>query len=102
MTDNQDWLDEVLRGARAPPVPDAGFADQVMRRLPSRTHVASQWLLPVSLALGAISAILVSGSGENVVSALQLLISEHHLSVGAFLPVVLVWAACAWALSESR
>ena len=102
MTDKQDWLDELLRAERPAAVPDEGFAAQVMRHLPSRTRVAPRWLLPVSMAIGAISAILVSGTGDTVATSLQLLIGEHRLWVAGFLPVLLVWAGCAWALSESR
>jgi hypothetical protein len=102
MIDKQDWLDDLLRDGRPVPVPDEGFAAQVMTRLPSRARVAPRWLLPVSVAIGAISAIGVLGTSDTVVTSLQLLVGEHRLSVAALLPVVLVWAGCAWALSESR
>ncbi|MEJ0007828.1 MAG: hypothetical protein WDM77_16045 [Steroidobacteraceae bacterium] len=102
MIEPEDWLDELLSAGRAAVVPDEGFAGRVMARLPSRARLAPRWLLPASLALGAMSAILVSGTAGNVVSALQLLIVDHRLSLAGFLPVMLVWAGCAWALSESR
>jgi hypothetical protein len=102
MTDKRDWLDDLLRTGRPAPVADEGFAAQVMTRLPSRVRVAPGWLLPVSVAIGAISAIVVSGTNATVVTSLQMLVVEHRLSVAALLPVVLVWAGCAWALSESR
>lgn len=102
MTDPEDWLDELLRAERAVAVPDEGFAQRVLSRLPSRTRVAPRWLLPASLAVGTLAAIAVSGTNEDVVSALQLLITEHRFSIAGFLPVLLVWAGCAWALSESR
>jgi len=102
MTEPEDWLDALLRAGPAAVVADEGFADRVMARLPAPARLAPRWLLPASLALGTISALLVSGTGDNVVSALQLLVIDHRLSLAGFLPVLLVWAGCAWALSESR
>lgn len=102
MTERQDWLDELLRTGRPAPVADQGFTARVVARLPARSRATRQWVLPSTLAVGAVSAILVSGARVDLVAALQLLIAEHRVSITGFLPVLLALACCAWALAESK
>jgi hypothetical protein len=102
MTDDKDWLDDLLLTDRPAPVADEGFVAGVMARLPMRPRARGQWLLPVSLVLGVASAMLVTGAGTDLVTAVQLLITAHQVSVTGLLPAVFVMAGCAWALSEAR
>jgi hypothetical protein len=54
---HHDDIDELLRQSFDGPVPDAGFSDRVMRRLPPRRR-PSRWPLAAGLFAGAVACSL--------------------------------------------
>jgi hypothetical protein len=101
MTEEGDWLDELLRTNPIVRVQDNGFTDLLMARLPRHRPEAFRWIVPAAATIGVVPSAMVS-TGHGLLSALQNLIVQQHLEAFALLPIALIWAACAWALSESR
>jgi hypothetical protein len=101
MTEEGDWLDELLRTNPIVRVQDNGFTDLLMARLPRRRPEAFRWIVPATAFIGAVTSAMVS-AGHGLLSALQNLVIQQRLEAFALLPIVIIWAACAWGLSESR
>jgi len=102
MTEDGDWVEELLRGDRATPVPDDGFTARLVSRLPSRRSVLQAWIAPLMTAFGGILAIFASGGWNGTVSEIRLIYVGGVIPLLALLPIVIVFAGCAWALSESK
>ena len=101
MTEEGDWLDELLRTDPSGRIQDNGFTDLLMARIPRRRPEAFRWIVPATALIGAVSSAMVS-TGHGLLPALQNLIVQQRLEAFALLPIALIWAACAWGLSESR
>jgi hypothetical protein len=101
MTEEGDWLDELLRTNPIVGVQDNGFTDLLMARLPRRRPGAIRWIVPAAALIGTVPSAMFS-TGHTLLPALQDLILQQRLEAFALLPIALIWAACAWALSESR
>jgi hypothetical protein len=101
MTEEGDWLDELLRTDPSGRIQDNGFTDLLMARLPRHRPEAFRWIVPATALIGAVSSAMVS-TGHGLLPALQNLIVQQRLEAFALLPIALIWAACAWGLSESR
>ena len=101
MTEEADWLDELLRTNPVVHVQDNGFTDLLMAQLPRRRPGAFRWIVPAAALIGTVPAAMVS-TGHGLLPAVQNLIVQQRLEAFALLPIALIWAACAWGLSESR
>jgi hypothetical protein len=101
MTQDDEWLEKLLRSAQAQPLADDGFTESLMIRLPSRHLESPNWIIAVSVLIGALLATTISSS-QGLLWALHSLIGEHQVHTFQLMPLVLIWAAAAWALSESR
>jgi uncharacterized BrkB/YihY/UPF0761 family membrane protein len=101
MTDENDWIDKLLRAKRIAHIQDDGFTESLMRRLPPRRRDAPRWIIPAAASIGAVMAAMAS-NGHLLSSAVNSLINQHHFEAVAVLPILLIWAACAWAVSETR
>ena len=101
MTEESDWLDEQLRTDPIVHVRDNGFTDLVMARLPRRRPEAFRWIVPAAALIGTVPSAIVP-TGHGLLPTVQNLIVQQRLEAFALLPIALIWAACAWALSESR
>ena len=100
MTQNDEWLERLLRGGHAEPLADDGFTDSLMTRLPRRRLESPSWIVAVSVLIGALLATTISTS-QGLLWALHSLMAKHQVHTFQLMPLVLIWAAAAWALSES-
>jgi hypothetical protein len=101
MTEEGDWVDDLLRTGPIVRVQDNGFTDLLMARLPRRRPESFRWIVPAAMLIGIVPSAMVC-VGQGLLPAVQNLIVQQRLEALALLPIALIWAACAWALSESR
>jgi hypothetical protein len=88
MTDENDWIDKLLRAKRIVHIQDDGFTESLMRRLPPRRRNAPRWIIPAAASIGAVMAAMASNA-HLLSSALNRLIGQQHFEAG-------------WAVSETR
>jgi len=100
MVEDSDWVEELLRAEGATPVRDEGFTANLVANLPARRRDLSSWITPSMTVAGAIVAVCTLGSFASAVSALRQI--EGGDLLFALLPIGVLLASSAWALSESR
>jgi hypothetical protein len=101
MTQEDDWVERMLRADRAIPPEDGGFTDALMARVPIRQAASTRWIVPTSVAAGAILAAAVS-LGNGLLPVAKSLVAGQNLGTAGLLPLFLIWAGCAWILSEAK
>jgi hypothetical protein len=102
MTDDSDWVEELLRADRARAVRDDGFVERLLTELPARQRNRQAWITPLMTALGAILAVLSLGGPAAALSELRQIEVAGFIPLILLLPVLVVLVSSLWAISESR
>ncbi len=102
MAPNEDPIEALLRAQRALPVEDDGFTRQLMSRLPPRPRVAHKWMVPGMTLVGGLLAFVAVSGHDDLEATLEHLVRGEHITALVLLPLALIIAGCAWALSESK
>jgi hypothetical protein len=102
MSEENDWVDNLLRADRATPVRDDGFVLRLLTDLPQRRRARRAWIAPVMTAVGAVLAVLSLGGPATALSVLQQTQVAGLVPLIVLLPFLGVLAGSVWAISESR
>ena len=99
MTQNEDWLDNALGNEHFTAVTDQGFTTRVMARLPAHRG-PHRWIVPLASLIGASCACLPIA--HKLAQMFHRSIDQPSLELLVVPPIALVWAMCAWVLTESK
>jgi hypothetical protein len=102
MTEDSDWIEELLRADRVTTVRDDGFVERLLTDLPARRRDRRAWIAPLMTAVGAILAVLSLGGPTAALSELQQIEVAGFVPLIVLLPFAVVLASSVWAISESR
>lgn len=111
MTEDNDWVEQLLRADRAIPVRDEGFTARLLAQIPSRQRWRT-WITPLMTGIGALLAFLTLGGLSPAMSAFRQIEAGDLAAMSAsgqvvllallVLPLAVVLVGGAWALSEAR
>jgi hypothetical protein len=100
MSEDNDWMEKLLRAQRAEPVADDGFSKRLSLRLPR--HRQLRWRpVPVFTSIGFVLA-APSVLTSRTLADLAALVSSYGLLTVGLVAVGLTWVSCAWALVASN
>jgi hypothetical protein len=102
MSEDEDWVEELLRAHRATAVRDEGFVARALLDLPPRRRARRAWIAPLMTAAGAVLAVLSLGGPEASLALLRQTDVAGAIPLIVLLPFVVVLASSLWAISESR
>lgn len=102
MTEDSDWVEDMLRADHATPVRDDGFVARLLTQLPARRPDRRPWITPLMTAVGTILAVLSLGGPASALSVLEQTQIAGVVPLIVLLPAVIVLISSAWAISESR
>ena len=107
--DDDAWLEALLRhdAGAAPYIEDAGFADDVLAKLPPRgAGLRYRWIVPAMGLLGFIVGLVVLSGGEALSASIARLASADFLSLRSLLvaavPLGLLWWLAVGAAWQER
>ncbi len=100
MSDDNDWMDELLRAQRAESVADDGFSKRLGSRLPGNRQL--RWRpVPVLTSIGFVLA-APSVLNSQALGDFAGVISSYGLLTVGLVAVGLTWVTCAWAILVSN
>lgn len=103
--ERDDALDRLLLGAGVDPVPDHGFSERAMSRLPARRPRPARTVLGLATAIGtALATWQLSGSGLLHATGIELQQGMPGIAVLAVLAAVLTLGIgmAGWAVAEAE
>jgi hypothetical protein len=102
MTDDNDWVEALLRADRATAVRDEGFVERLLPDLPAQRRNRPAWITPLMTTTGVVLALLSMGGPEGALSAYRQIEAAGFAPLMVLLPCVVVLGSSLWAISESR
>jgi len=113
---DDELLEGLLKQQHLDNVPDDGFTDRLVARLPARRPRVHRWIVPALSLLGAVLAVVGTrgpGALDGPGAALAVAdFSKTHLPAVvlqnqgwillALAAVCVAWSACAWALFATK